>query len=142
MSNVPIHVHGGDAPALHALLDQRINEFNAAATGYHDAESFSAAHQDSHGAVLAGVYGYTWGGCAYVSHLWVAQSMRGQGIGSALLAAAESHARTRECRVIFLATHSFQGPEFYARLGYSNQGVLEDHPVGHRSILLEKRLLA
>jgi hypothetical protein len=37
-------------------------------------------------------------------------------------------------------THSFQAPAFYARLGYSEIGIAEDTPVGHREMFLEKRL--
>jgi len=40
MSN--IEVRTGDAPQVEAFLAERIYEYNAAATGYHDGESFTA----------------------------------------------------------------------------------------------------
>lgn len=133
-------VRMGDAPEIQAFLDDRIYEFNSNATGYFDGESFSSVRRDEAGVIRAGVYGYTWGGCAYVSYLWVDESERGHGIGTALLAAAEAHAKTRGCSVIFLATHSFQAPGFYERMGYEQQSVLQDHPVGHASFIFAKRL--
>lgn len=130
----------GDAPELEAFLLARIYEFNSRATGYFDAESFSATQRDASDAIRAGICGYTWGGCCYVAYLWVHESERGRGIGSALLAAAEQHARSKGCRVVFLATHSFQAPRFYERRGYVQQAVVRDHPVGHASLHFAKRL--
>jgi GNAT superfamily N-acetyltransferase len=130
----------GEAPEIEAFLDERIYEHNSNATGYFDGERFCCARRDASGGIRAGVCGYTWGGCCYVSHLWVHESERGQGLGTGLLAAAEQHARKRRCSVVFLATHSFQAPVFYQRMGYVVQAVVEDHPPGHSSMVLAKRL--
>jgi N-acetylglutamate synthase-like GNAT family acetyltransferase len=140
MSN-SIFVHVGDAPEIQAFLDDRIYEFNSNATGYFDGESFSSVQRDEAGVIRAGTYGYTWGGCAYVSYLWVAESERRRGLGTALLRAVEDHAQAKGCSVVFLATHSFQAPGFYARMGYEQQSLLEDHPVGHSSMIFAKRLV-
>ena len=80
MSN--IEVRTGDAPQVEAFLAERIYEYNAAATGYHDGESFTAICEGESGNIEAGSSGYTWGGCCYVSNLWVSESLRGRGIGT------------------------------------------------------------
>ncbi len=136
----PIVVRVGDAPEIEHFLAERIYEFNSKATGYFDGDHFSLTQRDKSGAIRAGLYGYTWGGCAYVSYLWVAKSERGHGLGTALLVAAEEHASNKGCSVVFLATHSFQAPGFYERMGYERQSVLQDHPVGHSSLIFAKRL--
>jgi ribosomal protein S18 acetylase RimI-like enzyme len=136
----PITIRTGDDLELEAALTQRIYEFNAAATGYHDGESFSAIRRDESGQIEAGVYGYTWGGCCYISHLWVAEPLRRQGIGSELLDAVERHARRKTCRVILVSTHSFQAPAFYAGHGYEQVARIDDHPIDHASIFFAKRL--
>ena len=135
----PITVHAGDAPGIEALLAERIYEHNAAATGYNDAESFFAVVESAR-TIEAGVSGYTWGGCCYVSYLWVAQSCRGTGLGSKLLRAVERHAREKRCRLVLVSSHSFQAPEFYARRGYVRVAQIDDHPVGHSSSFYRKRL--
>jgi ribosomal protein S18 acetylase RimI-like enzyme len=135
-----IVVRVGDAPEVEAFLVERIYEFNAAATGYRDGESFSATHRDKSGVIQAGISGYTWGGCCYITNLWVHDSKRGQGFGSRLLRAAEVHARTKGCVVMLLSSHSFQAPGFYERLGFTPQAVVVDHPPGHTNIHFAKRL--
>jgi GNAT superfamily N-acetyltransferase len=141
MTQTLIPVQVGDAPQVEAFLAERIYEYNAAATGYHDAQSFSALRKKG-GSVHAGVSGYTWGGCCYVTYLWVAKSSRGRGLGSELLAAAERHARKKRCRLVLVSSHSFQAPAFYAAKGYELVARIEDHPVGHSSSHYMKRLQA
>ena len=138
----PITIHAGDAHDVEAFLTERIIEFNARATGYFDAELYSATQRDEAGVIRAGICGYTWGGCCYVSYLWIDERDRGHGVGSALLLAAEEHARTRSCVMMLLSSHSFQAPGFYERHGYERQAVIHDHPVGYTSVFLAKRLHA
>ena len=133
-------VQRGDAPEIERFLAERIYEYNAAATGYNDGESFTAVQEDGAGGVQAGISGYTWGGCCYISYLWVSSSLRGKGLGSELLAAVESHAREQRCRLVLIASHSFQAPGFYARRGYERVARVSDHPVGYSSMFYAKRL--
>jgi len=140
MSDDPIILHPGDVPEIEAFLAARIYEFNSSATGYFDGESFSGTQRGDSGAIVAGIYGYTWGGCGYVTYLWVDASKRRHGMGRTLLLAAEEHAGLRGCVVLFVATHSFQAPGFYERMGYEKQSVVRDHPVGHASAVYAKRL--
>ena len=140
MTTDPILVTVGDAPEIESYLAQRIYEFNAEATGYFDGEYFSASRRDDSGTIRAGVFGYTWGGCCYVTYLWVDASERRHGHGTALLDAAENHAKAKDCKVVFLATHSFQAPDFYRRRGYKRKAYVQNHPVGHASMVFAKRL--
>lgn len=133
-------IRTGSAPELEAFLVERIYEHNAAATGYNDAESFSASRQDDAGRIEAGISGFTWGGCCFVSNLWVSEELRGRGVGSELLAAAEAHARVRRCRVVVLSSHTFQAPNFYASRGYEQVARIEDYPAGHADIVFVKHL--
>jgi len=140
MALSPIDLRRGDCQELEALLSERIYEFNSRATGYFDGESFGAVQKDDSGKAVGGITGYTWGGCCYVSYLWVAEEHRGRGIGGALLKAAEANAKDRQCTIAFVASHSFQSPGFYVHLGYEQLAAIRDHPVGHSSFFLAKRL--
>ncbi len=135
-----LSLHAGADADAEAFLAERIYEFNAKATGYFDGEAFSATRRDELGAIVAGVCGYTWGRCCYVSYLWVDERVRFKGLGAELLDATERHALNQHCAVVFVGTHSFQAPRFYQRMGYEQQTVLHDHPVGHSSAIFAKRL--
>jgi GNAT superfamily N-acetyltransferase len=133
-------IAGEDDPGLRERLDQEINAFNAAATGYYDARLLSIAARGDGGDLRAGLYGWTWGGCDYIELLWVRDDQRGTGLGASLLAAAEAEIRRRGCDHVALDTHSFQAPGFYARHGYTECGRTPGYPSGHDSIHLLKQL--
>ena len=140
MALPPIDVRFRDCTELEAFLSQRIYEFNATATGYFDGESFGATQKNESGAMLAGISGWTWGGCCFVSYLWVAERHRGKGLGGALLKVFEKNAMDKGCKTAFLASHSFQSPAFYERTGYREQARIEDYPDGFTAVFFAKQL--
>jgi GNAT superfamily N-acetyltransferase len=121
-------------------LEDRLYEFNAAATGITDGEWLAIFVRDEDHRIVAGICGNTWGGCAEIRQFWVEETRRSQGLGTRLLAAAEEEARRRACRHMLLMTFSFQAPAFYARHGFEVVAVVDDHPAGHTNMLLRKRL--
>jgi GNAT superfamily N-acetyltransferase len=123
-----------------AELRDKIHEFNFATTGYRDGRSLSCFLRDGSGTLYAGVDGFTWGGYARIDYLWVDESRRGRGLGRALLMAAEDEAARRGCATIVLDTHSFQAPEFYRRLRYTQVGETLDTPLGFSQVLFQKRI--
>ena len=121
-------------------LEDRLYEFNSAATGITDGEWLSIFVRDDDYRIVAGICGNTWGGCAEIRQFWVEEARRKQGLGTRLLAAAEEEARRRGCRQMLLMTFSFQAPAFYGKHGFEVVAVMDDHPHGHKNLLLRKRL--
>jgi ribosomal protein S18 acetylase RimI-like enzyme len=76
----------------------------------------------------------------YVAKLWISASHRGAGHGIELMAAAEAHARVRDCLGVYLDTFDYQARPFYEKLGYTIFGTLEGYPPGYRQYHLAKRL--
>jgi GNAT superfamily N-acetyltransferase len=121
-------------------LQDRLYDYNARQTGFRDGRFLSCFLRDKGGRLVAGLDGFTWGGYARIEYLWVDETLRGQGLGRRLVAAAEREATARGCETMVVDTHEFQAPDFYPRLGYELVGATHDTPVGYRQFLYEKHL--
>ena len=121
-------------------LKDRIDTFNVDETKIYDFKELAIFLRDPTGQLTAGLYAYTWGGCLYIKLVWVREDCRGNGLGSSLMRAAEREAIARGCHIAMLATHSFQAPDFYKKLGYEEIGVLDGYPIHHKKYFLKKRL--
>jgi predicted N-acetyltransferase YhbS len=76
----------------------------------------------------------------FVELLAVAEEGRGKGIGGQLMARIEEEARLRKMEGIWLDTFSFQAPDFYKRLGYSEFGRIDGYPENGARHFFLKRL--
>jgi GNAT superfamily N-acetyltransferase len=122
------------------FLEDRIYDFNRSATGIVDGRGLGVFLRDTTETLVAGAAGHTWGETCELRQVWVAESLRGQGVGRRLLEEAEAEAIRRGCRQLVLTTHSFQAPGFYEKLGFHVVSELPEYPRGHRQIVLRKRL--
>jgi GNAT superfamily N-acetyltransferase len=127
-------------PELNAFLADRIYAFNRDAAGIDDGELLNAVLRDGSGEIEAAVSGFTWGGTCEIEYLWVREDLRGHGIGSSLLEAAEREARRRRCHQMVLLTHTFQAPVFYERHGFRRLAAIPDYPRGSEKIVYVKAL--
>lgn len=127
------------APSLETrqALGDHIRAFNARqAPG--EAERFALLGHDDNGALRAGLVGVLFGDWLFIESLWIDDALRGQGMGRALMAHAEDHARAKGCHDAWLDT--FQARGFYQQIGYVTFGTLEDYPRGQSRYFLRKAL--
>ena len=127
-------------PSEVQYLEERLYEFNSAATGISGGEWLAIFVRDDNHRIVAGICGNTWGGCAEIRQFWVEEARRNRGLGTRLLGAAEQEARRQGCWQMLLMTFSFQAAAFYAKHGFEVVAVVDDHPHGHKNMLLRKRL--
>ena len=76
----------------------------------------------------------------YISTLFVAETARGQGIGTELIAQAEAEAHRRNCRSAWLMTSTEDGKGFYEKQGYECFGVVERHAPSCARYFMKKAL--
>jgi ribosomal protein S18 acetylase RimI-like enzyme len=124
---------------VHVLEDQ-INRYNVQTTGITDGRIISFFLRDERAQMIAGLYGWTWGGACEIRYLWVSEAFRKHGYGKELMAAAEREALVRGCNQIVLDTHSFQALRFYRRLGFEIIASHANYPRGHSKHYLRKML--
>lgn len=122
-----LSVGAGD-PALDERLSAELDRHNAAAVGRDDLRELTVRVEDG-GELVAGLSGWTWGTCAGVGMLWVREQARGEGWGAQMMTAAEEAARARGCRQLLVSSFTFQAPDFYRRLGYTEFARSPDLPV-------------
>ena len=114
--------------------------FNRSKTTLRDYRDVAVLIRDEAGATIGGLSGYTSYGWMFVELLFVPEHLRGQNIGTKLMAQAEAHARSLGLVGIWLDTFSFQARPFYEKLGYSVFGTIEDYPPGGARYFLSKTL--
>lgn len=91
-----------------------------------------------HGQIAGGLAGYTNWDWLYIERLAVASNLRGLGVGRQLVEEAERIAIDRDCIGAWVDTFTFQAPQFYEQIGYSEFGRLPHYPDGHSRIFLRK----
>lgn len=93
------------------------------------------------GQVVGGLFAETQLAWLRISIMSVDPNWRSQGIGAALLMAAESEAKRRGCRHAYADTMEYQAPSFYAANGYHKVGEVADWDSrGHRKLFFAKEL--
>lgn len=92
--------------------------------------------------LLGGLWGRTSFRWLFVELLFIPEALRGQGIGTQLLKAAENEAHARGCLGAWLDTFSPDACHFYVQQGYKVFGAIADYPPGNTRSFLSKRFPA
>ena len=121
------HVEDHPDPRDIEVLETQIRREASAAMGLGDEVDLAILVRDG-GRVVAGISGWTWGDCCELQSLWVEPSLRGRGLATQLIAAAEAEAAARGCSQTVHFTYAFQARALYERNGYELVGRVSDFP--------------
>jgi GNAT superfamily N-acetyltransferase len=131
-----------EGPAARDYADpilRPLDDYNRRQTGDDDWHPFAIVLEDPEtGAVTGGCFGVADYGWCFVKFLVVPEAYRGMGIGTRLMAEAETIARRRSRVGIWLDTFEFQARPFYEKLGYRVFGELEAGPAAYARYFLKK----
>jgi GNAT superfamily N-acetyltransferase len=114
--------------ALIDLLDKKIADFNWANWEVAERKPLAVSIKDDAGEVIAGAAGRTFGNWLLLNTLWVSEQLRGENIGSQILAAFEKAGKARGCSECLLDTLNFQAMPFYQKQGYQTQWIQQNYP--------------
>ena len=135
-----ITVESEDSSAIHEAIRRGIRGADPSGVGARDYHPVCLAVRDADAGVVGGLVGATMWGWLMIDGLWVAETLRGRGLGSQLLARSEAVAAARGCRGAWLGTFDFQARPFYERHGYTVFAALPGFPSGHTHFHLRKDL--
>ena len=109
---VEFRVEDHPDPADIDVLETQIRREASAAMGLGGEADLAIFVRDG-GRVVAGISGWTWGDCCELQSLWVAPGLRGRGLATRLIAAAEAEAAARGCTQTVHFTYGFQARALY-----------------------------
>lgn len=121
------------------VLAQHLSEYHRWETGGEFRQLFVSL-SDSSGHVCGGLLAYTHGDWLDVEFVWVAEPLRRRGLGRSMLAAAETEARARGCRRVYLDTGASPMAGFFLSNGYLACGELCGYREGCSRYWLHKTL--
>ena len=129
-----------DEPARAAIADG-LSGYNDDKAGYRDYRPLAVTVSDpATGEVVGGLFGRTSFGLLFVERFFLPERLRGNGLGSRVIALAEEEGRRRGCSRAALFTLTFQAPGFYLKQGYEIATRLECSPPGATRIVMTKQL--
>jgi GNAT superfamily N-acetyltransferase len=127
-----------DVEALFAAVCRGIRVADPGDVGPRDWQAVNLGLRTGDGTLIGGLYGATMWRWLLIDGLWVAEELRGRGLGRELMLAGEAAAIERGCRGAWLGTFDFQARAFYERLGYTVFAELPGFPPGHSHYHLRK----
>jgi len=122
-------------------IDHGLHSYNQRAADLAAIRRFACYARSPEGTLVGGALARWWGTACELQQLWVDEALRRRGIGALLVQRVEATAIERGCRLIYLATFSFQAPEFYYGLGYEVACRLDGFPDGGSKFILRKALV-
>lgn len=122
------------------VIHQGLIAYNRRVLGDERYEPVRLTARDAEGQVVAGLLGELYFNWLYIAILWVREDLRGQGVGSRLMALAEEYAAAQGRSHVHVDTFDFQAPDFYRRLGYELYGELHPYGDGHSRYYFKKAL--
>jgi GNAT superfamily N-acetyltransferase len=97
--NVVVAVSAEAEPAFDRIVGDGLNAFNDAVVGYADRVPLRVIVRDSdNGQILGGIVGRSSLGLMFLDQVYLPESLRGQDIGTKMLAMAEEEGRRRGCK--------------------------------------------
>ena len=138
---ISLHTEATDADL--DFIWSRILEYNRTVgpmLRYPPYEAVNLILKDADGRVVGGIQCKIYLRCIFVNALWIDEAHRKCGYGKRLMAEAEKRAREQGCGWIHLDTFSFQGIDFYLKLGFEVFATLDEYPDGVVRYFLKKPL--
>jgi ribosomal protein S18 acetylase RimI-like enzyme len=100
------------------VLENGIMEYDKQNQSQSQTTFFAFFVRDEKGNIVGGCDGEIMYGHLYIGHVWVTETLRGQGFGASLMRAVEQLATDSRCHFMAVNTMEWQALDFYKRFGF------------------------
>ena len=129
-------------PEATAFIAESLALYNESKAGFRDYRPLAVLVSDPEtGELIGGLYGRTSLGVMFIDRFFLPERLRGNRLGSRLLAMAEAEGRRRGCALAGLFTLHFQAPDFYRKQGWEIAARLDVPAPGATRFLMTKQLV-
>src|SRR5262245_51524009 len=108
MTSLTLHFVEYPGPDELKYIVDGVREYNRNVAGRERPRAVACFLRDEDGRIVGGVHGDLWGSSVHIAAMWVSESHRGKGHGSALLSAVETYAASQGHLLAYLETTSFR----------------------------------
>jgi GNAT superfamily N-acetyltransferase len=128
-------------PDESAVIMDGLRAFNESQAGYWDGRPLAVlVREPETKRVVGGLLGRTSLGVLTVERFFLPDGLRGNRLGSRILATAEEEGRRRGCTRAVLSTLHFQAPGFYLKQGWEVAARIDCAAPGHTRFYMTKKL--
>lgn len=120
------------------IVQDGLNQFAKDAINAKRGKAGVFAYQDND--LVGGITATTTDSCLNIKLLWVDQNHRGKDIGGSLMKQLEQQAIDAGCDRAFVDTLSYQAPDFYTKLGYTEVARITGFYEGQDRVFYRKEL--
>ena len=130
-----------DEEVRSGVLGRKLRQFNYGVVGeYAEVQPIWLNTKDDQGHLAAGLRGFVFLDWFKIELLFVEETQRTQGLGSALLAHGEDLARAKGAKNAWLDTFEWQARGFYMKQGYAEFGRIDGFIQNYYLALMKKAL--
>ncbi len=141
MADPEIVLTDAPTPEQMAVIADGLRAYNTRRAGRDDYRRLAVFVTDpATGSVIGGLYGGSYLGQLSIERVFLPEGLRGDRLGSRLIAMAEAEARRRGCSRITLNTLEIQAQGFYLKQGFTTAAMLQCAPPGVTRYVMTKKL--
>ncbi len=141
MSKIVFSKHSYLLNSEYSVIDQELAKHSKTFYDFQPAKHFAFLAKDTtRGKIIGGCYGASFYDALHLDQISVMKEYRGNGVGSRLVKLCEELAKERNCLLMTLNTMSWEAPEFYKKLGFEQNGVIDGYANGAKRFFFSKKL--
>lgn len=138
--NYLIETSDQNNPALERYLSKAITNYGIDQLNGEAPRKLYSCLKNQHNVIVGGIMGYASLNMFFITHLFIDESSRNQGLGGRLLIDMENASRNLDCNLLRLNTLNKKTGDLYARAGFEETTRINNYIEGFDLVYYHKAL--